>query len=116
VPRVDGRQHCPATLPGIGHPACELIELRGAGQGVRCEIEEPGSHDRAATPYFGHFGEVEVVLVGPRIAYRRGLCVDLLTLPTGVGVGQDVETFSICSHDPVLDPVMDHLDKMARSM
>src|SRR5262249_3272397 len=77
---------------------------------------EPRRHDAPAAPHLGDVGQVEVVLVMLRLAQRRGLGVHLVTTLAHVGRTQDAEAFRVGRHDPVLDPVVDHLDEVAAAV
>src|SRR5262249_28122444 len=68
---------------------------------------------RAAPPHLSHLGDVDVVLVGLRIAQWCGLGVDGTGGLARVGVPDDGQPFRDRAHHPVLDTVVDHLDEVA---
>src|SRR6202012_4662771 len=71
-----------------------------------------GTDHRAAPPHLGHVGDVDVVLVGPRVAQRGGLGVDLVLVLAHVGVLDDRQALGDRGHHAVLDAVVDHLDEV----
>src|SRR5712691_4152460 len=68
-------QDRPAALAGVGDPSGEVVQLRGPGQRVGGQVDQPGPDDRAAPPDLGDLRHVDVVLVELRVAQRRGLRV-----------------------------------------
>src|SRR5687767_2533864 len=84
----------PAALAGIGDPAFDVREigplLRERALG---ELEEPGAYDAALQPHAR-----DALGVDPEFA-----CVD------------ELEALAIGLHHPVLDPVVDHPDEVARA-
>src|SRR5262245_37598473 len=110
---VDGREDRPAALARVRHAAGELRELRILGERLRGEVEQPRRDDAAAPPDLGDLREVEVVLVVLRAAQGRRLGVDVAALRAGVRLVEDVEALGVRRHEPVLDPVVDHLHEMA---
>ncbi len=50
---LDGGQHRPAALTGIGHPTAKFVQLGRAGQCVGNQVDQPGSDHRAAAPDLG---------------------------------------------------------------
>src|SRR5207245_8126272 len=72
--------------------------------------------DAAASPHLGDVGQIEVVLVVLGIAQRGCLGIDRVALPADVGGAQDAQPLGVGRHDPVLDPVVDHLDEVARAV
>jgi len=76
----------PAAFTGIGDAAGETLELRLFEKRDGGEIEEPGSHDAAATPDFGDVREIEIVLIVFGIAERRSFRVGFAMGLAGVGV------------------------------
>src|SRR5262249_18396371 len=75
--------------------------------------EEPRCDDRAAPPHLGDLGDVDVVLVGLRVAQWRGLGVDGSGGLARVGVPDDGQALGDGAHHPVLDAVVDHLHEVA---
>ena len=55
----------------------------------------------------------QLVLVVLGMVERGGLGVGLALLLARVGVLEDVQALGVGGHDPVLDPVVDHLDEVA---
>ena len=110
---IHGRLDGPASLAGVRDAAPEVCQ-GGIGQhGVRGQVEQPRGDDAAATPYLGHVGQVKVVAVQLRVAQGAGLGVDGDGRGTCVGMMEDVESLRVGGHDPVLDPVVDHLHEVA---
>ena len=99
--------------PRNRHAAAECVEGRRDRQRVGGEVEQPRRHDAAAPPDLGHRRQVDLVLVELGVAQRRGLGVDLAPGLPDVGVGEDVQPLRVGGHDPVLDPVVDHLHEVA---
>src|SRR5437899_6109116 len=50
------------------------------------------------------------------IAERSGLGVDRAVLLTDVGIAQNTQSFGICRHYAVFDPVVNHLDEVPGSV
>jgi hypothetical protein len=82
-------------------------------QALRGQVEQPRADDAAAPPDLGDLGQVHLVAIELGMAQRRRLGVDGVLALADVGVPQDVETFGIRGHEPVLDAVVDHLDEVA---
>ena len=78
---------------------------------VRSSSQELMTLPRA--PQLGNVGEVEVVLVVLGVPERRRFRVLLVRSLADVGVLQDVEALAVGRHQPVLDPVVDHLHEVA---
>ena len=78
---------------------------------VRSSSQEPITLPRRQTSV--DLGQVEVVLVVLGLVERRRLGVGLALDLAGVGVLEDVEALGVGGHDPVLDPVVDHLHEVA---
>lgn len=60
---LDCVEHGPAPFTGIGDPPGEAVKGWVLDERGRCQVEEPGGDDAAATPQLGYLGDVEVVLV-----------------------------------------------------
>jgi hypothetical protein len=88
---VDRLLDGPAALPGIGHPALEVREVRVLRERPFGQFEQPRTDDRTVVPDPGDAREVELV----------------------VARMHDLEAFGIGLHEPVFDPVVDHLHVMA---
>src|ERR1700742_256009 len=110
---LDRRDRGPAPLPRVGHAAAVLGQLRALGERRRGQVEQPGADHRAASPDLGDRRDVEVEFVELGLVERRRLGV---VEPFGfarVGVLEDVQALRVGGHDPVLDPVVDHLHEVA---
>ncbi len=112
---VDGRLQRPAPLARVGHAAGEpaevgtLLERRGR------EVEEPGTDYASVPPCLDDVRQVQVVLVELRVPQRRRLGIGRARGGPDVGMAKNVEPFGIRRHDPVLDPVVNHLDEVSRT-
>jgi hypothetical protein len=96
--------------------AFEVFKAGALEKGAGCEVQEPGADDAATSPEFCYIGKVEIVLVVLWIAKWRCFGIDGLLLISDVSVVEDVQSFSVGGHDPVLDTVVDHFDKVATTM
>src|SRR5580692_4055813 len=56
---VDRGHDGPAAFAGVFDEALEAVEFRILRQRARRQIEQPGTDDAAAPPYFGDVGQVE---------------------------------------------------------
>src|SRR5579871_1130393 len=99
---IDCRLQGPSTFSRILDEAGIGIETRIFRESGGREVEKPGGDYAAAPP---HLGDIRNVEVEPFSLWRR----------LGRGVFQDIETLSIGLHKAVFDPVMHHLDEMART-
>ena len=77
--------------------------------------ERPRGAGAAAPPQLGDRFDIEVVLVGPGIVEWGRLGIGLAFLGAGIRGFEDAEPFGDGSHHAVLDPVVDHLDEVART-
>ena len=111
---VDRRSNRPAALPGIAHAAGIRVEHGRLVQRLRGQVEQPGRDHRAAAPELRHGREIELVAVVIGIAERGRLGIGLLLVHPDVRVLEHVQPLRVRLHDPVLDPVVDHLDEVAR--
>jgi hypothetical protein len=110
---LDGGEHRPAALARVGDTSAELGEIRRAGERGRGEVEQPEGEDRAAPPDLRDRGHVDRVAVVIAIAKRCRSGVAGPLFAADVRPLQDVQALGIGGHQPVLDPVMDHLDEVA---
>ena len=102
----------PAALAGVADAAGVVLEHRRLVQRLRGEVEEPGGDHRPPAPELRDRGEVELVTVVVRVAQGRGLGVGLLVVQPHVRVLEHVQALGVRLHDPVLDPVVDHLHEV----
>ena len=115
---VDGRAHVdrrldrPAPLARVRHLPREVLEPRRLRQRGGGEVEQPRGDDRAPAPDLGDLADVDLVAVGVRVAQGRGLGVGLGLAGAGVGFVKQVEALGVGGHEPVLDPVVDHLHEV----
>src|SRR6478752_2955218 len=114
-PLVDGGEHGPPTLPGIGDPSGEVVEIGRARERVGGQINQPRPDDRAPPPDLCHLTGVDVVLIGPRIAQRCGLGVDDPGDVAGVGLLDHTESLGDRGHHAVLDSIVNHLHEVSRA-
>ena len=90
----------PASFARVLHETRVLRKRRIFRECHRRQIQQPRTNDAPAPPYFGDIRKVQIVaqVLGQFFAGR---------------ILENVESLSIGLHDPVLDSVMHHLDKMA---
>ena len=112
---VDRRVQRPAALARVGDTTRVPIQGRAVDERGRGQVEQPRGDYAAAAPHLGDCGEIEVVPIVIGIAQRRGFGVRLLLGVPHVRVLEDVQPFGVRLHDPVLDPVVDHLHEVAGS-
>ena len=98
-------------------PESETRPLKLSRSGERASAsairsDQPRPDHRSAPPHLGHLGDVDVVLIGPRVAQRGGLRVDGLGYLAGIGVLDDAEPLGDRGHHSVFDPVVHHLHEM----
>ena len=114
-PLLDRGDRCPAALAGVRDAPGEVVQAgrllqRGCG-----EVEQPRADHAPAPPDLRHLGDVDFVAIVLGVVERRGLGVGFPRMGAGVGVAEDVEALRVGSHEPVFDPVVDHLHEMARA-
>src|SRR5579883_3037545 len=97
---LDRSANRPASFTRILDDAGVVVERGTFGKRHCRKVEEPGGDDAPSPPGFGDIGQVELIALS-------------LGQSSGSAILQDIETFRIGLHQPVLDPVMDHLDEMA---
>src|SRR5580698_785404 len=105
-------QHRPPALARVRYPAAEVVQVGRLGERGRGQVDQPGADHRAAAPHLGDIADVDVVLVGPRVAQRRGLRVDLVLVQAHVGLLDDRQALGDRGHHAVLDAVVHHLDEV----
>src|SRR5262249_29399442 len=88
-------------------------KLLSCGPLMSAEADRSRRQDASASPHLGDVGQIEVVLIVLGLSQRRRLGIDLVTPLADVGGAQDAEPFRVGGHDPVLDPVVDHLDEVS---
>ena len=93
TPCRDRLVHRPATLAGVGRDATDAAQVWVVLERLDQQVEQPGPHDAALAP-----------------GAERGVRVDLQ-----VGGFHDGVALGVGLHHPVLDPVVDHLDVVARA-
>ena len=81
-----------------------------SAKAVGRQIQQPGTDDAATAPDLGNVGQIDIIDIV--ISDRCRLRVDLTFFQTGIGAGENVETFAEGCHEAVFDPVVDHLDKV----
>src|SRR5208282_1193670 len=91
----------------------ESRQVGRLGEGGGGQVDQPGADYGAPAPYLGHVGHVDLVLVGPRVAQRRGLRVDFVHVQAHVRAPDDRQALGDRGHHAVFDPVVHHLDEVA---
>jgi hypothetical protein len=90
-PRLDRLDRRPAALAGIGHVRRDPVQAGVLRQRVGRQVQQPGADHAAVLPDFGDPGQVQAELAFPP---------------------HQPEPLGIRLHQPVFDPVVDHLDEM----
>ena len=86
------------------------------GQGGRRQVEQPRRNHAASPPDLRDVGDVEFVLVELRLAKRRRFRIHFGLPRADVSRLEHGQPLGIRGHDPVFDPVVDHLHEMARAV
>ena len=107
-PRSTSNDPRPNPTPGPRSRRAWGFEQRLGGQ-----VEQPGADHASAPPDLGDLDRVEVVLVVLGSLQRGVFGVVLHDVLADVGDLQDVESLGVRGHDPILDPVVDHLHEVA---
>src|SRR5260370_228569 len=110
--RFDSRKDRPASLTGIRYSSGKSLKGWLLQQRNRRQVEKPAGHYTASPPHFGYIGQREVVSVIFRIAQRGGLGIHFASSAARVGVLEDVQPFSVGTHQCILDSVVHHLHEV----
>ncbi len=81
----------------------------------RRQVQQPRRDHTATTPQLRNLRDIEVILIVFRITQWRSFRIRRSFELSFVCVMQDVESFSVCRHQAILDPVVNHLYEVTRA-
>src|ERR1700730_12292837 len=96
---IDGRLNRPSSFARVLNKPSKVIKVRIFGQCHCRKVEEPRTDHAAPSPKFGNVRQIEFVPISVGQPLQR--CSP-----------QNIESFGVSLHQPILDPVMDHLYEM----
>ncbi len=79
---------------------------------MRGQIQQPRGDHTPATPHLGDVRQVKVVPVGLGVPQQCRFGIGCVLAHADVRVPQDIQALGVRRHEPVFDPVVNHLDEM----